>query len=160
MCACRERGKERYQNVRIKCPNYCACISDALMSVRHSLVTSKMTGATSPIKRPSLNEHCSTLYASIKSGLEASLTKVKEFIASTVSFSMRNEFRREFCMTNVRSGIVMTFINFVLDTCEVQIWCFNNSSNCQQFLHVHMYTWVAMFAQGGLFTSWGLYSGT
>ena len=92
------------------------------MSVRHSLVTSKMTGATSPIKRPSLNEHCSTLYASIKSGLEASLTKVKEFIASTVSFSMRNEFRREFCMTNVRSGIVMTFINFVLDTCEVQIY--------------------------------------
>ena len=93
---------------------------DALMSVRHSLVTSKMIGASSPIQRPSLNEHCSTLYASIKSGLEASLTKVKEFIASTVSFSMRNAFRREFCMTNVRSGIVMTFINFVLETCEVQ----------------------------------------
>jgi hypothetical protein len=78
-----------------------------------------MIGASSPIQRPWLNEHCSTLYASIKSGLEASLTKVKEFIASTVSFSMRNEFRREFCMTNVRRGIVMTFINFVLDTCEV-----------------------------------------
>ena len=105
------------------CNVMCLCFSccpDALMSVRHSLVTSKMTGASSPIQRPSLNEHCSTLYASIKGGLEASLTKIKEFIASTVSFSMRNEFRREFCMTNVRSGIVMTFINFVLDTCEVQ----------------------------------------
>ena len=89
------------------------------MSVRHSLVTSKMSGATSPIQKPALSEHCSTLYASIKSGLEASLTKVKEFIAPTVSFSMRHEFRRQFCMTNVRAGIVMNFIHYVLETCEV-----------------------------------------
>lgn len=95
-------------------------LPDALMSVRHSLVTSKMSGATSPIQRPALSEHCFTLYASIKSGLEASLTNVREFIGSTVSFSMRHVFRREFCMNNVRSGIVMTFISYVLETCGVR----------------------------------------
>ena len=135
----------------------CLCFSrcpDALMSVRHSLVTSKMTGASSPIQRPSLNEHCSTLYASIKSGLEASLTKVKEFIASTVSFSMRNEFRREFCVTNVRSGIVMIFINFVLDTCEVQWYMYCQNTCIHTCIYLMGLQYLLLSAQGCLFTMW------
>ena len=48
---------------------------DALMSVRHSLVTHK--GATSHLQAPTLSEHSATLYASIRSGLEASLSNLK-----------------------------------------------------------------------------------
>lgn len=90
--------------------------TDALMEVRHSLATSKGTGTT-PFQAPSLNEHCTALYATIKSGLESSLAQVKEFIGSTVTFATRAEFREEFCLTRVRSGVVMGFIQFVLDTC-------------------------------------------
>ena len=116
------------------------------MSVRHSLVTSKMTAATSPIQRPALSEHCSTLYAAIKSGLEASLTKLKEFIASTVSFSMRHEFRREFCVNNVRSGIVMTFISHVLETCEVNCIIKKYSYMLEQCRAKHQSICVVVFS--------------
>lgn len=32
---------------------------------------------------------------------------------------MKSDFREEFCMKNVRSGVVSKFISFVLDTCKV-----------------------------------------
>ncbi len=43
------------------------------MSVRHSLVSSK----GSQQDTPTLNDHSATLYASIKSGLESSLSHLK-----------------------------------------------------------------------------------
>ena len=45
---------------------------------------------------------------------------IQEFIEPTVAFSMRHEFREEFCMRNIRAGIVMYFIEFVLNTCQVR----------------------------------------
>lgn len=36
-----------------------------------------------------------------------------------MAFSMKSDFREEFCMKNVRSGVVSKFISFVLDTCKV-----------------------------------------
>ena len=44
------------------------------MDVRHSLVTNKVS---SHLQAPSLDEHCSKLYATIKSGLESSLGQLK-----------------------------------------------------------------------------------
>ena len=53
----------------------CNLPSDVLMDVRQSLVTNKTS--SSPLQAPSLNEHCSRLYATIKSGLESSLGQLK-----------------------------------------------------------------------------------
>ena len=44
---------------------------------------------------------------------------LQEFIEGNVAFSMKSDFRWEFCLTNVRSGVVFKFISYVLDTCKV-----------------------------------------
>jgi hypothetical protein len=88
--------------------------SDALMSVRQALVTTKQPATQ---HTSSLHHHCMALYSSIKSGLESSLGQLKEFIGPTVSFSDKRQFREEFCVHLVREGIVINFIHYVLDTC-------------------------------------------
>lgn len=42
------------------------------------------------------------------------------FIEPTVSFSDKKQFRQHFCLRLVREGIVISFINHVLDTCHVR----------------------------------------
>lgn len=43
----------------------------------------------------------------------------QEFLEGNVAFSMKADFREEFCMKNVREGVVIHFISYVLDTCKV-----------------------------------------
>ena len=43
----------------------------------------------------------------------------QEFIEPTVSFSMRPDFREEYCKTNIRANVVMQFVTYVLDMCKV-----------------------------------------
>ncbi len=47
------------------------------------------------------------------------LSCVQEFLEGNVAFSMKPDFRQEFCMKNVREGVAVKFINYVLDTCKV-----------------------------------------
>ncbi|CAI8052278.1 Vacuolar protein sorting-associated protein 51 homolog [Geodia barretti] len=89
--------------------------SDTLTSVRQALVTARRPSSQ---QDDSLNGHCTALYASIKSGLESSLGQLKAFIEPTVSFSDKRQFRETFCLCLVREGIVISFINHVLDTCH------------------------------------------
>ena len=60
------------------------------MDVRHSLVTNKTF--SSSLQALSLNEHCSRLYATIKSGLESSLGQLKvtkyNYIATCVGWCL------------------------------------------------------------------------
>ncbi|XP_064382832.1 vacuolar protein sorting-associated protein 51 homolog isoform X2 [Halichondria panicea] len=115
-------SEKGYQLVTIVTGTHTECHSqrlqqsftDTLMTVRHDLVTSK----GSQQGGPTLRDHSATLYASIKSGLESALTNLKEFVECNVSFSERSDFRRKFCVGNIRAGVVCTFINFVLETCK------------------------------------------
>ena len=36
-----------------------------------------------------------------------------------MAFSMKADFRHEFCSKNVREGVVIQFISYVLETCKV-----------------------------------------
>ena len=47
------------------------------------------------------------------------LLSLQEFIEGNVAFSMKSDFREEFCMKNVRSGVVSKFISHVLDLGKV-----------------------------------------
>eukprot|EP00731_Ephydatia_muelleri_P020952 Em0013g679a len=86
--------------------------TDALMNVRAALVSTKSTAV---LQSHSLNDLCGGLYATVRTTLEASLTNLKEFIRPTVGFSMRKDFRGEFCVAFVRAGIVMNVIDYILD---------------------------------------------
>eukprot|EP00731_Ephydatia_muelleri_P027800 Em0019g673a len=90
--------------------------TDALMNVRMALVSTKSTAV---LQSHSLSDLCSGLYSTIRTTMEASLTNLKEFIRPTVGFSMRKEFRGEFCVAYVRAGIVMNVIDHILDEAMV-----------------------------------------
>ena len=57
----------------------------------------------------------------------------------TVSFSMRRDFREEFCITNVRSQVVLGFINFVLETCQVCVCVCVCVCEKSGYVHVHVH---------------------
>ena len=113
------------------------------MDVRQSLVTAK---PTAQLHAPSLNDHCTSLYSAIKSGLESSLSQVREFIGPTVAFAMGREFRREFCLRNVRAGIVMEYIKFVLDSCMVSHSRPNQPTNILRLFLFHTVTHTLLFS--------------
>lgn len=50
-----------------------------------------------------------------------SLPPSQEFIEGNVGFAMKSSFREEFCMKNVRVGVVSKFISHVLHTCKVSM---------------------------------------
>ena len=85
--------------------------SDALMDVRHSLVTNKVS---SHLQAPSMDEHCSKLYATIKSGLESSLGQLKVSIqgysvchyGKLASFPGPAQLSAFRCSTDVSVGII------------------------------------------------------
>ena len=106
--------------------------SDSLLSVRQSLVTAKIASI------PTTNELCNSLTSTLKSSVDKATSQLKvcsevsytcqfslhcsqEVVKPDVNFSQRNftEFREEFCTKNVRQGMVVTLLEFVLDTASV-----------------------------------------
>jgi hypothetical protein len=86
-----------------------------MTDIRKELVLFK---GTTPTSTPPLKDQCSSLYTSIKCGLDLSLTHLQEFISPDISFSSNKEFREEFCMTYVRQDVVVNFLNTVISTCK------------------------------------------
>lgn len=60
--------------------------------------------------------HCYFLKAGYITGVSV---LPQEFIEGNVAFAMKSDFREEFCLKNVRSGVVSKFISHVLDICKV-----------------------------------------
>ena len=87
---------------------------------------------------PTTNELCNSLNSTLKSSVDKATSQLKvssdisythlfqfalvqEVVKPDVNFSQRSftEFREEFCMKNVRQGMIVTLLEFVLDTASV-----------------------------------------
>ena len=111
--------------------------SDSLLSVRQSLVAAKISSL------PTTNDLCGSLNSTLKTSVDKATNQLQviptfsigcfklycsqEVVKPDVNFSQRSftEFREEFCMKNVRQGMVVSLLEFVLDTASVSyILCF------------------------------------
>ena len=86
---------------------------------------------------PTTNDLCSSLNSALKTSVDKATNQLQvilsisvgcfnfqcsqEVVKPDVNFSQRNftEFREEFCMKNVRQGMVVSLLEFVLDTASV-----------------------------------------